>query len=382
VLSPQSVTSVSIDVGGGGQGYTAAPNVTITPALADLTGAGATAVANGVSQQLIPKAIQELFTLDYGKMNATMGVEVPFTNFNTQTTIPMGYTDPATEIAHDGETQYWKLTHNGVDTHFMHFHLFTVQIINRIGWDGAIKPPDANELGWKDTVRMNPLEDIVIALRPYNQTLPWDLPNSERPLDPTQKIGTALPNQFTNVDPSNNPVRVVNDMTNFGAEFVWHCHILGHEENDMMRALSFVVAPKDPSNANVTLVPAVVAGPGKTPAKVTVGWQDNAINETGFTIERATLNPATMLFGAWTKVTLPNGNNATPNQPAATEHVTVRQNVTTYTDGTVQAGKTYKYRVTANNVVGYTRQFAAPALGFNWQSGNSAPVETAVVAVP
>ena len=26
-------------------------------------------------------------------------------------------------------------------------------------------------------------------------------------------------------------------MTNFGWEYVWHCHILGHEENDMMRAL-------------------------------------------------------------------------------------------------------------------------------------------------
>ena len=26
-------------------------------------------------------------------------------------------------------------------------------------------------------------------------------------------------------------------MTNFGDEYVWHCHILGHEENDMMRSL-------------------------------------------------------------------------------------------------------------------------------------------------
>jgi len=26
-------------------------------------------------------------------------------------------------------------------------------------------------------------------------------------------------------------------MTNFGHEYVWHCHILGHEENDMMRPL-------------------------------------------------------------------------------------------------------------------------------------------------
>ena len=47
---------------------------------------------------LQPKAIQELFELNYGRMNATLGVELPFTNFNTQTTIPFGYIDPPTEI--------------------------------------------------------------------------------------------------------------------------------------------------------------------------------------------------------------------------------------------------------------------------------------------
>ena len=41
-----------------------------------------------------------------------------------------------------------------------------MQLINRVGWDGAIRPPDPNELGWKDTVRMNPLEDAIVALRP------------------------------------------------------------------------------------------------------------------------------------------------------------------------------------------------------------------------
>ena len=52
-----------------------------------------------------------------------------------------------------------------MDTHAIHFHLFNVQVINRVGWDGAIRPPDPNELGWKETVRMNPLEDIIVALR-------------------------------------------------------------------------------------------------------------------------------------------------------------------------------------------------------------------------
>ena len=67
-----------------------------------------------------------------------------------------------------------------MDTHFIHFHLFNVQVINRVGWDGSIRRHDANELGWKDTVRMNPLEDIVVALQPITPTLPWPLANSVR----------------------------------------------------------------------------------------------------------------------------------------------------------------------------------------------------------
>ncbi|MFH1595139.1 MAG: multicopper oxidase domain-containing protein, partial [Pseudomonadota bacterium] len=46
---------------------------------------------------------------------------------------------------------------------------------------------------------------------------------------------------FTNINPkTGQPLTLtptVNVMTNFGNEYVWHCHLLGHEENDMMRPL-------------------------------------------------------------------------------------------------------------------------------------------------
>ena len=56
-----------------------------------------TPVGSSVSMTmpLEPKAIQELFEMDYGRMNATLGVELPFTNARIQTTIPFGYIDPA-----------------------------------------------------------------------------------------------------------------------------------------------------------------------------------------------------------------------------------------------------------------------------------------------
>lgn len=213
-----------------------------------------------ITQLMLPKAIQELFELNYGRMNAILGSELPFTNDGTQTTVPLGYRDPPVEnLAMHNESQIWKITHNGVDTHAIHFHLFNVQLINRVGWDGTIRPPDANELGWKETVRMNPLEDTIVALRPVTPTAPFAVPNSVRPLDPTMMLGMT----WQTFNPATGAQSTItNSNVDFGWEYVWHCHLLGHEENDMMRPITFGMAPTQPLNVQA------VAGPGAGQAVV------------------------------------------------------------------------------------------------------------------
>ena len=96
-------------------------------------------------------------------MNSILAAELPIHQFPQPDDHSLAYIDPPTEFVAPDMTQIWKITHNGVDTHAIHFHLFNVQVINRVGWDGAIRPPDPNELGWKETVRMNPLEDAIVA---------------------------------------------------------------------------------------------------------------------------------------------------------------------------------------------------------------------------
>ncbi len=123
-----------------------------------------------------PKAIQDEMgeTFDhFGRMSAKLGLELPSTTAGNQTFILQNYVDPPTENVRKDEVQIWKITHNGVDTHPVHFHLFEVQLINRVGWDGFIYLPDPNELGWKETVRISPLEDTIVALRPALPTLPF-----------------------------------------------------------------------------------------------------------------------------------------------------------------------------------------------------------------
>jgi FtsP/CotA-like multicopper oxidase with cupredoxin domain len=299
-----------------GTGYKSAPLVSFiggtptTPAIAVAT--LATAVA------LQPKTIQELFD-PLGRMNSTLGVEVPFTSAAVQTTIPYGFIDPATEVIPDGATQLWKITHNGVDTHSIHFHLFNVQVVNRIGWDGAIKPPWPEELGWKETVKMNPLEDIVVAFKAKVPTVPaamGSLPDNNRLLDVANPVGSTV--GFFGVDPGGNPVTVVNQMADFGHEYTWHCHLLGHEENDMMRPISVAVPPVAPSNLALAM----------TGGKPVLTWKNNT-GGTIVTVQRASNNTFTTGLTSFTA-----------------------GNVATYTDASYTSTGTFYYRVFTTSTVG------------------------------
>ncbi len=131
----------------------------------------------------------------------------------------MGYGDPATETAHPDDVEVWEIANLTGDVHPMHFHLVNVQLLSRRPFTdytfdshgegkpvglGVARGPEATELGWKDTVRMNPNEVTTVIMKFALAPVPFAVPHSPR---------------------------------TGGNEFVWHCHILEHEEHDMMRPL-------------------------------------------------------------------------------------------------------------------------------------------------
>ena len=72
--------------------------------------------------------------------------------------------------------------------------------------------PDANEAGWKDTFKMYPgqVTRIVVRWAPLPTTVDGVTPGQNLyPFDPT-----------------------------IGPGYAWHCHILDHEDNEMMRPYS------------------------------------------------------------------------------------------------------------------------------------------------
>jgi FtsP/CotA-like multicopper oxidase with cupredoxin domain len=116
-------------------------------------------------------------------------------------TVEKLWMDPVTENPEVGDTEVWEFYNTTGDAHPMHIHEVAFEVVNREGLvlegeevaqpiqlTGKITAPESWETGFKDTV-------------------------------------IAYPGQVT---------RVRMHFTNPG-QFVWHCHIVEHEDNEMMR---------------------------------------------------------------------------------------------------------------------------------------------------
>ena len=146
---------------------------------------------------------------------------------------------PVSELPRVGSTEGWEIVNLTADTHPIHLHLVQFQVVSRQAFQaskylkdwtalngmaplmqptvvlpifagylqGKPSAPAPNELGWKDTFKANTGEVARISVR-------------FAPLDAT----TVTPGQnLYPFDPTAGP------------GYVWHCHILDHEDNEMMR---------------------------------------------------------------------------------------------------------------------------------------------------
>ncbi|HET9598115.1 MAG TPA: multicopper oxidase domain-containing protein [Anaeromyxobacteraceae bacterium] len=144
-----------------------------------------------------------------------------------------------TETPKKGATEVWKLINTTGDMHPIHLHLVKFQIVSRQKFDlnkyskatgfavpgnatftklpiapyliGQVAPPPANEAGWKDVVQTFPGEVTTIVAN-------WDGKWNTTMADPDPLAGGA---------PAFLPVT--------SGLYVWHCHIVDHEDNEMMR---------------------------------------------------------------------------------------------------------------------------------------------------
>ena len=180
------------------------------------------------------------------------------------------------ELPNEGETEIWEIINLTADAHPIHLHLVQFQLQSRQPFDvkrytaaynaafpgdggafpagvfmpgygppltytapntdgavggnppvasggflkGAATPPLPSEDGWKDTVIMYPGEVTRIVVR----WAPTDLLNT-----------TSVADAYYPFDP------------NGGHGYVWHCHIIDHEDNEMMRPTSVIANTNAPA---------------------------------------------------------------------------------------------------------------------------------------
>jgi spore coat protein A len=173
--------------------------------------------------------LNEVFD-QYGRLAQMLGTNVPVDlpmhysmdsgNPDYPNNYARAYDDPATETVANGATEIWQIANLTMDTHPIHFHLTNVQVLGRQSFtnpDGDMRyakgvatytepawGPDPTELGWRETVLMHPGEVTTVIMKFGLPKVPFTVPASPR---------------------------------TGGHEYVWHCHILDHEEHDMMRPL-------------------------------------------------------------------------------------------------------------------------------------------------
>jgi FtsP/CotA-like multicopper oxidase with cupredoxin domain len=144
--------------------------------------------------------------------------------------------DAITENPRVGSIEVWEMINTAADFHPIHLHLIQFQVINRQAFDASaytsaltfrsapfpvLDPtpylqgepmlPSEGEAGWKDTV-LNPTGMVTrIVARWAPQAAPLTGPRS--------------PSAGVNLYPFN-PTQ---------GKYVWHCHNLEHEDNELMR---------------------------------------------------------------------------------------------------------------------------------------------------
>ncbi len=154
---------------------------------------------------------------------------------------------PVTEIIKLNDIEQWDIVNTTVDAHPMHLHQVAFKVIDRQLIDPAGFVP--------------PTDNIILRVftPPSYTVMPGSLPIPPDAWDSGWKDTVATPPGY---------VTRVWAKFDIPGEYVWHCHILSHEEHDMMR--NFIVAATAAAPPTSLTVPLFSTGVGLT-ANVNIG---------------------------------------------------------------------------------------------------------------
>jgi FtsP/CotA-like multicopper oxidase with cupredoxin domain len=217
--------------------------------------------AKGVSPKTLPTNLNPTLTGDFPNLSSPSKTRIltltDVQNANGMKELLLDgqtWSAPISEKPELGSTEDWVIVNPTMNNHPIHVHLIQFQIVQRQAFaffsymddwtklngdpplnhttknvpsitpylTGTPNGPTASEQGWKDTVVVNSGEAVTLRLR-------W-----------TEQNGNPFPFDAT-----------------AGPGYVWHCHLLEHEDNEMMRPY-IVVSSTQNLTLEVTIASIVV----------------------------------------------------------------------------------------------------------------------------
>jgi FtsP/CotA-like multicopper oxidase with cupredoxin domain len=155
---------------------------------------------------------------EYGRLQPLLGVAEPTADVEGVTVDgSLGWFEAVTENPGVGDTEIWEIYNATGDAHPVHIHLVTFEVLNRESFTAVPTPRDQPQHNGEVGVGFD-LGPITLAgdVRPPE-------PNERGPKDTVH----VLPGEVTRVKAKfDRPGR-----------YVWHCHILSHEDHEMMRPM-------------------------------------------------------------------------------------------------------------------------------------------------
>ena len=158
---------------------------------------------------------------------------------------------PITEEPVVGTTEWWYLINPTGDAHPIHLHLVQFQVVarrpfNASAYTDAWLAANPGAIGPNGFTPLNTSTTPVSVSPATFYTGPWEYPGPEEDgwfdttITPPEYV-TVIKVRFAQQDGSAFPF----DATD-GPGYVWHCHILDHEDNEMMRPYRVVSPPPSP----------------------------------------------------------------------------------------------------------------------------------------
>jgi FtsP/CotA-like multicopper oxidase with cupredoxin domain len=171
---------------------------------------------------------------EFGRLQPLLGTVADGDLSGTNVATAYTWFQPTTETPALDSTEIWEIYNFTADAHPVHLHLVNFEILDRKDFEYDIT-------GTQTVLQHNGATGVSPEISNIRNLTPASV-GSEYFEDAPKDMVTSLPGDPEGTPPTGQMVRIKAEFNKSG-RYVWHCHILSHEDHEMMRVLQVEPPP-------------------------------------------------------------------------------------------------------------------------------------------